>query len=203
MKLSSECACHIFMSPYTVTIPRDWNRHFWGKQESSYFFPCCQRRQASEFLFWTGTPEKNPGATNDLCVGHQWILGFLEPTANKSKSLNNPCVFYVFSATRPETLSFEPPFRGFYQRAKQWNSMPPGGWEPPGTETDSQSEGEEELSVVAGNRQAKSPQKKTRVRRRELGWKRVWEGRSYNEALLFIQTSASDQCSGILVLLLC
>ena len=81
--------------------------------------------------------------------------------------------------------------------------MPPGGWEPPETETDSQSEGEEELSVVAGNRQAKSPQKKTRVRRHDLGWKRVWEGSSYNEALLFIQTSASDQCSGILVLLLC
>ena len=60
--------------------------------------------------------------------------------------------------------------------------MSPGGWEP-GTEdkSDSKSEGEEELSVGAGSRKAKSPQKKTRVTRHDLGWNRVWEGRSYEK----------------------
>ena len=28
-------------------------------------------------------PEKNPGATNDLCVGPQWILDFWAPNQEK------------------------------------------------------------------------------------------------------------------------
>ena len=55
------------------TSPRNGNRHFWGKQESSYFSLCYPGRQASEFPFSTEELGPSPRGSDPVSCRLTWV----------------------------------------------------------------------------------------------------------------------------------